>query len=119
MASAEKELVRIAGNELATTVLIAPHHGSRSSSSETFLDAVKPQVIIISSGRQNRFNLPHPEVIKRYEDRGCTIYRTDKNGAVRMATNGRHLKIKPFVSLNSTPRLAAGHRAAVMTGKYD
>jgi competence protein ComEC len=98
MTAAERELVQIAGDELATTVLIAPHHGSRSSNGEVFLDEVKPEVVVISSGRNSRSKFPHPSVLKRYESRGCKIFRTDLNGAVRMMTNGRKVMIKPFVA---------------------
>jgi competence protein ComEC len=115
MAAAEKELVQIAEDKLAATVLIAPHHGSKSSSSEIFLGAVKPKVIIISSGRKSRFNFPHPTVLKRYEKRGSTIYRTGVNGALQMETDGRYLKIKPFISLNYTPRLRAGLKSPVIS----
>ncbi|UCD80066.1 MAG: ComEC/Rec2 family competence protein, partial [Desulfobacterales bacterium] len=97
MAEAEGEIVRMVGNKLTSTVLIAPHHGSRTSSSEIFLDEVNPEVVIISTGRNSRFQLPHRTVLKRYQERGCTIWRTDINGAIRMATDGEHLEVKPFV----------------------
>ena len=119
MAAAEKELVQIAEDKLAATVLIAPHHGSRSSSSEVFLDAVKPKVIIISSGRKSRFNFPHPTILRRYEKRGSKIYRTGVNGALQMETDGRYLKIKPFVSLNNTPRFRASLKSSVSPVKIN
>ena len=53
MARAERELVEISGDELKSRVLIAPHHGSRTSSTDRFLDSVQPEVVIISSGWQN------------------------------------------------------------------
>ena len=98
MASAEKELVRIAAGKLASTVLIAPHHGSRSSSSEVFLGEVKPEIVIVSCGRNRRTRFPHPTVLERYKDHGCNILRTDINGAVRLTTNGRHLSITSSVA---------------------
>lgn len=96
MAEAEAEIVHLAGHKLTSTVLIAPHHGSKTSSSNIFLDEVDPEVIIISSGRNNRFNLPNPAVLKRYQKRGCEIWCTEINGAIRMTTDGRRLEIKPF-----------------------
>jgi competence protein ComEC len=93
MAAAEKELVRLAGDQLASTVLIAPHHGSRSSSSEIFLDQVRPEVVIVSSGRNRRLKFPHPTVLRRYENRGYNIFRTNINGAICLTTDGRHLFI--------------------------
>ena len=98
MAAAEKELVGTAGRKLNSTVLIAPHHGSRSSSSAVFLGEVNPEVIVISSGRQSRFKLPDPEILKVYQDRGYSIFRTDINGAVSLSTDGQELKVKPFVA---------------------
>jgi competence protein ComEC len=97
MATAEAELIRLAGDRLASTVLIAPHHGSRSSSSRQFLEEVDPQVVVVSCGRNSRFKFPHSDVMDRYGDLGADILRTDLNGAVRLTTDGQHLMIKPFV----------------------
>jgi competence protein ComEC len=104
--TAEAELVGIAGHKLASTILIAPHHGSLSSSSELLLDTVDPEVVIVSCGRNRRFNFPHPTVVKRYLRRGCTVLRTDRNGAVCVSTDGQRLMIKPHVTATSeTPRI--------------
>jgi competence protein ComEC len=94
MAEAENELVHLAGNSLSSTVLIAPHHGSKTSSSQAFLNTVDPKVVIISSGRNNRFKFPHLVTLKRYENQGSTIWRTDISGAICLSTDGRHLAIK-------------------------
>jgi competence protein ComEC len=93
MAEAEEELVHLAGNRLFSTVLIAPHHGSKTSSSKIFLNAVNPEVIVVSSGRSNQFKLPHPAILKRYETRGCQIWRTNADGAIRLSTDGRDLLV--------------------------
>ncbi len=98
MAAAEKELVGLAGRKLNSTVLIAPHHGSRSSSSTIFLREVNPDVIVISSGRQSRFKLPHPATLNKYQQHGSSIFRTDINGAVSLSTDGQQLEIKPFIT---------------------
>jgi len=97
MAEAENELVHLEGNNLSSTVLIAPHHGSKTSSSMIFLNAVNPQVVVISSGLNNPFKLPHPETLKKYENKGCAIWRTDLSGAIRLATDGRDLAIKATI----------------------
>ena len=97
MAQAENELVHLAGDRLASTVLIAPHHGSRTSSSLEFINAVNPRVTVISSGARGRFKLPHPSVLKRYRDHGCRIWQTSVNGAVQFSTDGRTLEVKPFL----------------------
>jgi competence protein ComEC len=97
-ATAEAELVAIAGPKLASTILIAPHHGSLSSSTDLLLDTVDPDVVIVSCGRNRRFNFPHPTIVKRYKGRGCTIWRTDRNGAVRISSDGQRLMIKPHIT---------------------
>jgi competence protein ComEC len=94
--ASEKELIELAGDRLASTVLIAPHHGSRTSSSRAFLEAVDPEAIVISVGWKNRFHFPHPSVIKRYREIGARIYRTDLDGAIQMSTDGEELVVKPF-----------------------
>ncbi|MFH2220443.1 MAG: DNA internalization-related competence protein ComEC/Rec2 [Pseudomonadota bacterium] len=94
-ARAEKELIETAGDGLRSTVLISPHHGSNSSSTASFLDNVKPEIVIVSSGWNNRFGFPHPQVLKRYRDRGCRIFRTDSHGAVTLSTDGDRLTITP------------------------
>jgi competence protein ComEC len=96
MAAAEMELAGSADGRLASTVLIAPHHGSRSSSSLQFIEKVDPEVVVVSCGRNSRFKFPHPEVLQRYADGGAGIYRTDLNGAVRLSTNGQLIRIKSF-----------------------
>lgn len=88
MAYAERELIAIAGDELKSTVLLAPHHGSKTSSTELFLDKVRPELVIISSGWNNRFGFPHTSVLKRYMERNCRILRTDSHGAVTISTDG-------------------------------
>jgi competence protein ComEC len=100
MAPAERELVDLAGDRLASRVLIAPHHGSRSSSSQHLLQAVDPEVIIISCSRNGRFHFPHPEILERYKDLGASLFRTDLNGAVRLSTDGQRIRID---SVNPNP----------------
>lgn len=97
-ARAEYELAAIAGDNLKSTVLLAPHHGSKTSSTKTFIETVNPEVIIISSGWKSRFGFPHPSVLKRYTDKGCRILGTANNGAVSMSTDGRTLTIKPTIT---------------------
>lgn len=101
-APAEEELVTLAGDRLRSTFLIAPHHGSKSSSTDVFLDAVRPEYVIISAGWQNRFGFPHQSVMERYKARGCKIYRTDIHGAIRIRTDGLSLKSEIRISKPET-----------------
>ena len=70
------------GFDLPITVMTAPHHGSNSSSSSEFLQAVQPQHIVIPAGRNNRHGHPHADVVERYEDVGSRLWVTGEDGAV-------------------------------------
>jgi competence protein ComEC len=100
MRAAEKELVALTGNQLKSTVLIAPHHGSRSSSSEEFIRVVSPKVVLISCADRMGSGIPHPQVLQRYESSSDSVYRTDQHGAVHLATDGHHVEATPFLRSN-------------------
>ena len=95
---AEYELAATAGDNLKSTVLLVPHHGSKTSSTQRFIEQVDPEVIIISCGWRSRFGFPHPSVLKRYKEKGCRILGTARNGAVSMSTDGQTLTIKPTIA---------------------
>ncbi|MCX5831995.1 MAG: MBL fold metallo-hydrolase [Deltaproteobacteria bacterium] len=82
------------GADIISDVLFVPHHGSLSSSSVPFLKAVRPRIAIISCGQENAFNLPHPDVLKRYAALPARIYRTDLHGAITLTTDGREITVK-------------------------
>jgi len=70
-----------AGAPLAADLLLVPHHGSRTSSSDTFLDAVRPSVALVQAGWRNRFGHPAAEVRERYRTRGAALVQTAVCGA--------------------------------------
>ena len=78
----ENNLVSLNDGSLKSDVLIVPHHGSKTSSSNGFIDAVAPQVAIFTMGYRNRFGHPKSEVLERYKARNIQTYRSDKDGAV-------------------------------------
>jgi competence protein ComEC len=84
------------GYPLRAEILKVPHHGSFSSSSPPFLQRVKPSYAVISVGERNIGRLPHPEVIKRYQQLDSRIFRTDKHGAITVITDGEKIEVKPF-----------------------
>jgi competence protein ComEC len=94
--AAEQTLVSRDAQALASDVLIAPHHGSRTSSTEAFLDSVRPLVAIFQVGYRNRFNHPHPLVTSRYRARGVDMLRTDEDGAIRLDSDGSTLTIEAY-----------------------
>jgi competence protein ComEC len=86
---AEQILAQRYGEELASEVLIAPHHGSNTSSSREFLNAVKPRYALIPAGYLNRYGFPHPKVIERYREIGAKLMNTADAGAINVEVNGR------------------------------
>lgn len=83
---------------LRCTVLKVPHHGSRYSSSPSFLDAASPHVALISAGRRNSFGLPAPETLGRLETRGIDVYRTDRDGTVQVICTGKTWDVGTFAN---------------------
>jgi competence protein ComEC len=86
------------GDELRSDVLFAPHHGSLRSGASDFLEKIRPQTVIVSCGTDNLFGFPHPEVLRRYERIGARLFRTDRDGAVTVMTNGSDLQFRSFHS---------------------
>jgi competence protein ComEC len=78
----EQALTGRHGERLRADVLLAPHHGSRTSSSPEFLAAVAAKTVIFPVGYRNRFRHPNAEVLRRYEATGARLARTDRDGAV-------------------------------------
>jgi competence protein ComEC len=79
------------GFPLQSTVLKSPHHGSSTSSSMAFLEAVDPQLVVISVGADNRFGHPAQPVLERYAERGAPVLRTDELGTIEFITDGHRL----------------------------
>jgi competence protein ComEC len=79
---AERELTERAGEALRSDVLIVPHHGSNTSSTDAFLARVRPRMALFTVGYRNRFGHPAEEVLARYARLGIESYRTDADGAL-------------------------------------
>ncbi len=82
--SGERKLLERQAGRLSATVLIAPHHGSRTSSGNAFLEQVRPVVALFSTGYRNRFGHPHVETLERYREHHVRIWRTDQSGALHV-----------------------------------
>jgi competence protein ComEC len=82
----EAALLAASPEALRSDLLIVPHHGSRTSSTAAFLDAVQPRVAVFQAGYRNRFGHPAPDVLARYRERGVEIRETPACGAWRWET---------------------------------
>ncbi|MEC5387644.1 DNA internalization-related competence protein ComEC/Rec2 [Uliginosibacterium sp. H3] len=81
-APAENELLANNAARLRSTVMVAPHHGSKTSSQPSFVDAVAARTVIFTTGYRNRFHHPAPEIVARYAATGANLLRSDTHGAV-------------------------------------
>lgn len=79
------------------TVLKAPHHGSRTSSTEPFLARTRPKYAVFCVGRRNRFGFPHPEIFERYQSLGSECFRTDRDGAVTLESDGHEVRLHGYL----------------------
>ncbi len=95
--AAERDLVRRAGEGLKSAVLLAPHHGSRTSSSADFIAAVAPREVLVSCGGRAGSGPPHDEVLERYRAAGARVHRTDRHGALSLITDGRTYTIERYL----------------------
>jgi competence protein ComEC len=84
----EAGMVAAFGSGVAAQLVVAPHHGSKTSSSEVFVSAVHPRWVSVQAGYRSRFGHPHPDVVARYARHGAQVVRSDWSGAARWRFGG-------------------------------
>lgn len=100
MMSSDNALSQDAGGLLADTSLLRAdvykvgHHGSSSSSTKAFLEAVSPKYAVISCGRNNEYGHPHEEILKRLQEHSAEIFRTDEQGSIVAVSDGENIYFK-------------------------
>lgn len=98
---AEEKILSIYKNnleKLQSTVLKVAHHGSKTSSTNSFLEAVNPQIALIGVGKNNKFGHPNQGVIDRLNNLNCKIYRTDEMGEISISVNKKHkIRVEGFI----------------------
>ncbi len=102
-AAQEQRLLDEPGIALAADILVAPHHGSLTSSSSEFVQAVGASHVIFTAGYLNRWRFPREEVVQRYRSTGSEIHRTDRDGALLVDCENSHCRVRRYRELS--PRL--------------
>ena len=93
-AEREAEDIMVAsGQNISANVLKVGHHGSRTSTTQGFLDAVSPCIAVITVAENNPFGHPHPYVIRRLQESGIEILKTSTHGNILMITNGVEIAV--------------------------
>ena len=88
------ELALVSNPQAQAEIVLAPHHGSRSSSSAEFIARVAPRWAIVAAGYRNRFGHPSAEVLERYRAAGATVLRTDRDGAIHVMLKNGELRVE-------------------------
>ena len=91
---AEKSELKTLSGDLSADVLKVGHHGSETSTPQTLVDAVKPKIAVISVGKDNDYGHPSAKTLKRLENAGCEIYRTDQQQTVAVTSDGHTLNVE-------------------------
>ena len=94
--NSEARLIREHAGKLFTSLLVAPHHGSKSSSSLDFVAATLPDYVVFTAGYRNRFGHPREEVLQRYADSGAELLRSDEDGAIMVEMNAQGLQMERY-----------------------
>jgi competence protein ComEC len=71
---------------LKSDIIKVPHHGGKTSSSVEFINAVNPQIAVVSAGKNNPFHHPHKKTLERYKKAGAELFRTDMDGAITITS---------------------------------
>lgn len=93
----EKEAeAKIIGPQLRSDLVKVPHHGSRTSSTQEFVNAVSPKIAVIPVGRRSMFGHPHTEVVERWQKAGAKVTTTGSKGTIAVKTDGNSLIVETF-----------------------
>ena len=95
-AEAERILIE-SGADVASDVVKVPHHGSRTSSTEAFVRAVRPRFAVVPVGRRSRFRHPDPQVVERWNAAGAETLTTGSRGTITFETDGQGIEVSAFV----------------------
>jgi competence protein ComEC len=89
-----------AGLPAPATLLKLPHHGSKGSRPERFLDRLNPELAFVSAGRDNPYRLPHPSSVAACRERQIHLYRTDQQGTLTFTSDGSSWQVQCFAGVN-------------------
>ena len=92
----EWELLEQHQDRLPATLLVAPHHGSKTSSVDAFVAATHPRYTVFTVGYRNRYGHPNQDVVRRYRGLGSELLRSDRDGAIIVEMNARNFSVERY-----------------------
>ena len=94
--TSEQRLLQQHADKLPATLLVVPHHGSKTSSIEPFVATVQPRYAVFTVGYRNRFGHPKQEVVERYRDTGSELLRSDEDGAIVVDMDQQNFRVNRY-----------------------
>ncbi len=113
--SGEQEMIQ-SGMKLDADILQLGHHGSKTSSSSSFIDAVNPSVAIYSAGENNSYGHPSAEVVSLIQDKGMELYGTDVHGTIVVTTDGKEFSIATKEDGTISPKSSGASSESTSSG---
>lgn len=89
-----EELLLESGANLDCDMMTMGHHGSSTSSSKAYMEAVSPEYASISCGKGNSYGHPHEETVEKLEEMGVEYYRTDVDGSITFTSDGEEISVR-------------------------
>ncbi len=93
---AEHELLELMPEKLQANIIVAPHHGSKTSGVKEFITAVHPDIVLYATGYRNRYHFPHPSVVSAYESMNVQEFNTVESGSMQFRIGMNGLQSAPF-----------------------
>jgi len=94
--ASEARLLQLHPDKLPSTLLLVPHHGSKTSSTQAFVDAVHPRYAVFAAGYRNKFGHPKAEVVERYRAAGSELLRSDEDGAIVIDMDAENFSVERY-----------------------
>ncbi len=115
----EASMINRFGQGLMSDILKLGHHGSNTSTSQAFLDAVSPEAVIISASENNSYGHPHEEVVARLVNAGVAVYQTSQHGDVVFQSDGKAIKLIAASDYPTTPVVSSNESTSTTNEKED
>ena len=115
----EASLINRFGDRLVSDILKLGHHGSNTSTSQAFLDAVNPEAVIISASENNSYGHPHKEVVERLVTAGVDVYQTSQHGDIVFRSDGARIELINANDYPTTPVVPSNESTTTTNDQQD
>ena len=96
----EKRILELHEKSLPATLLVVPHHGSKTSSTQSYVESVRPRYAVFTVGNRNRYGHPNKDVVERYRTAGSELFRSDEDGAILVEMDSNKISINRYRTIH-------------------